>query len=298
LGVFLAIQLACAAAYVALGLLLALHSGRRAHAVLLIAACFATGLWALCVGLQALLGASLDPALIGTLDLGRVALWIALLAVVAYGGDREEGARKRVWRWPLGVAALGLSAIVLDLVGAASGSALRVPFLYVRLALVVGGLVLLEAVVRQAREARLWRVRYLCLGILAILVYELIAWSDALLFRRIDPLLAASRAAVSLIAAPLIAMAAARNAAWATELRLARRAVLHGAAMIAVGVYMVALGVAGELLRSRGGAWGDTLSPAFVVAGALALAMLATSPGVRTSVKWELSRYLFTFRHD
>jgi len=299
LGYVSTLQLACAAVYAALGLLLALHSGRRAHAVLLIAACFATGLWALCAGLQPLLGGARDPALVGRLDLVRVALWIALLAAVAYGGDPAEGARARVGRWPLGgIATLGLAAMLLEPFGETPPSLLPVPFLYVRLALVVGGLVLLEAVVRHAREAHLWRVRYLCLGILAILVYELVAWSDALLFRRIDPRLAASRAAVSLVAAPLVAVAAARNAAWATELRLARRAALHGAALIAVGVYMVALGVAGELMRSRGGEWGDTLSPAFVVAGALALAMLATSPGARTRVKWELGRYLFTYRHD
>jgi putative PEP-CTERM system histidine kinase len=295
--ILLATHLLCAAVYLGLALLLALHSGRRPAGVLLIAACVATGLWALCVALQRAFGARLGPAT-GFLEIFRLLAWVGFLAVAHRVGLRE-GAAPQNLRWPIVAAgALGLSLLGRELAPSAPSGALFVAGLWARLALVATGLLLAEALASQARAEGLWRVRYLCLGVGGILAYDLFLWSEALLFHRVSPTLDASRGAVSAIAAPLIAVAAARNPAWATELNVARRAVFHGAVLIAVGAYLLALAAAGTALRASGGDWGGVLQAAFVFGGFLLLATLAFSPTARSRFRLELGRYLFTHRHD
>jgi putative PEP-CTERM system histidine kinase len=289
------VDLICAVAYLGLALLLALHSERRAHARLLVAACAATGLWSL--GLVSAREGLVGPVPEALLDVLRLGLWVAFVATACREGNLAG--HSSTLRVPVLVcAASGLVLVGVALAWPAPSSALLMAWLHARLAFTVCGLVLIEAVVRQARAPVLWRVRYLGLGVGAIFVYELFVWSDALLFWRVDAALVAARAGVSLIAVPLVGAAAARNPHWSTELRLARRAVVHGAALIAVGVYLIALAAVGALLRSHGGEWGGVLSPAFLVAGAVLLGALATSTATRSRLKAVLGRYLFTHRHD
>ena len=104
--------------------------------------------------------------------------------------------------------------------------------------------------------------------------------------------------AVELLAAPLIALGAARNPVFATELNLARRAVVHSATLFALGGYLLALAGAGVFLRETGGQWGRSLQVLFLFAGGLALALVWASPSLRAALRLRLGSYLFTHRHD
>jgi putative PEP-CTERM system histidine kinase len=179
-----------------------------------------------------------------------------------------------------------------------AGDAFLLPDLYARLLLATGGLVLAEALARQANAEGHRRIRYLCLGVGAILGYELFVWSEALVFQHAEPTLAATRGAVSAVVAPLIAVSAARNPIWSTELNVSRRAAFHTITLIVVGVYMLALAGVGAALRASSGEWGPLLQATLVFAGLLLLALLGLSPSARSLFKLRLSRYFFTHRHD
>ncbi|MCZ6783325.1 MAG: PEP-CTERM system histidine kinase PrsK [Proteobacteria bacterium] len=299
MNVILASHLLCAAAYLVLALLLTLHSERRSTVLFLIGACTATGLWSLVVAL----GGAPGP-LAGILDILRVLGWVAFLgAAYRAGRAREEAAAPGSVFWATvasGVIAILLVGLELAplVTGPEPSNAGLVAGLYGRLGLVVTGLMLAEALISQARSEGLWRVQYLCLGVGALLVYDLFVWSEALLFHRVHAVLESSRGAVGVIVAPLIAVAAARNPIWATELNVARRAVLHATILVGVGIYTLVLAAAGAVLRATGGDWGLLLQAAFVFGGLLLLTVLAVSPSARSLVKLRLSRYLFTHRHD
>lgn len=294
--VLLASYVLCSAVYLVLAALLAQHSARRAPVVVLVAACIATGGWALARTIEIGLAAQFGP-LVGVLDAFRLMAWIAFLGV-AYQAGLPSGSPQRL-RW---AAVTGFLLLGLLVVGSEVAGDLRPEFfvagLYGRLLLAIGGLIIAEALIRQARVEGLWRVRYLCLGVGGLLVYDIFVWSEGLLFARLEPMLDASRAAVSVVAAPLIAVAAARNPTWSTELNVARRAVFHGAIAMAVGIYLLMLAGAGALLRTSGGDWGRALQAAFVFGGILLLAVIALSPSAQTTFKLRLGRYLFTHRHD
>jgi putative PEP-CTERM system histidine kinase len=295
-------HLLCAVAYLVLAALLGIHSQRRLPVLGLVSACAATGLWSLGVALEAGFEVDLGRA-VGVLDIVRSLAWVAFLGVAFRAGlPDDDPARGLRWGGIAG-AVLGIFLLAHALTtgtfqSGGAGDAFLVPDLYARLLLATGGLVLAEALARQARAEGNWRVRYLCLGVGAILGYELFVWSEALIFQRVAPTLAASRGAVSAVVAPLIAVAAARNPIWATELNVSRRAAFHTITLIVVGVYMLALAGVGAALRASSGEWGPLLQATLVFVGLLLLALIWFSPSARSLFKLRLSRYFFTHRHD
>jgi putative PEP-CTERM system histidine kinase len=245
----------------------------------------------------------LPASAVGILDVLRPLAWVVFLAT-AYRAGSPSTAPQPSLRWRavgaavLGAFLVGHAATTGALPVGAGEDALFLPDVYGRLLVAIVGIMLAEALARQARAEGIWRVKYLCLGVGGILGYELFVWSEALLFQRVDPVLAATRAGVSALAAPLIAVAAARNAAWSTELNLSRRAVLHTATLFGVGIYLLALAGVGAALRASGTDWGRLLQATFLFGGLLLLAVMWFSPPARSLFKLQLSRYLFTHRHD
>ena len=73
---------------------------------------------------------------------------------------------------------------------------------------------------------------------------------------------------------------------------------VHSATFFVVGLYLLALALAGAFVRESGGLWGPSLEAAFLFAGGLALALVWASPSARTALRLQLGRYLFTNRHD
>ncbi len=302
MDLFVATDLACAFLYTALAVLLWIHSQRMAAVRLLTAACALTGLWAGVVALDLVVARSLAPAP-GILDVLRAASWVAFLSV-AYQAGRPPGQRIRGRSWIIGLGALVGALLILREIWVATGTGREgaepyvVASLYGRGAFAAAGLVYIEALLRPVRAEQLRRIRYLCLGVGGLLAYDLFVVSEALLFHRVDPVLAVSRGAVSMLAAPLIAAAAARNPAWATDLQVARRAVLHSATLFAVGVYFLVAGALGAALRATGGDWGRLLQVTLLSAAVLLIAVVWFSPSTRSVLELGFSRFFFTYRHD
>jgi putative PEP-CTERM system histidine kinase len=289
-NVGLASLLICAAGYGALAFVVASRSKRRAAALGLSAACGATCVWALAVALG--VGAATGP-----LDVLRLLSWVAMLALASRTSRNDEEAPERSRLLVLGSALLGLVLLGLSFVPYSSGP-LLVASASLHLAVLLGGLLMVESLLNQAQVEELWRPRFLSMGIGTILGFEVLLWSDTLLFHRIAPVLETSRSAVAIIAAPLIAIAAARDAEWAADLKVARRAILHGTILLAVGAYLLVLGAIGIALRTQGGDWGNLLQVTFISGGVMLLAFTAFSPAARSRVRLGLGRYLFTMRHD
>ncbi|MDH3520058.1 MAG: PEP-CTERM system histidine kinase PrsK [Myxococcales bacterium] len=294
MDVVVATHALCALVFLGLAALVVLHSGRSLPVLGLVAACGASGLWALAVALG-------ERAAAALLDDLQAVSWVVFLGI-AYRSAVHEQRVMRGARWAL-LAALAVGAFfviadVASLRRPQSAASLLLASLYARAALCVGGLVLVEALLRQARIDGSWRVRYMCLGVGGLIGFDLFRVSEALLFQRIDPMLDAGRAAVGLIAMPLIAVAAARNPLWSAELNVARRAVFHAATVYAIALYLLALAAVGAALRSFGGQWGPLLQAAVFFAALLMLGAVWFSPSARSLLKLQFARYFFTHRHD
>jgi putative PEP-CTERM system histidine kinase len=290
----LPLDILCALSFAVLAGLLALHSKRGGIVIALVFACGATALWALGTGLADASGGWL-ARLLPALDVVQLSAWVGFLGAAFRGGRSASG--RSPWVPAIGVLAFLLLANALYLRPEPARWATITHF-YGLLGLAILGLVLAEALVRRARAEAQRRTRYLCLGVGALLAADVLTWSQALLFQSTEVPLLELRPTMKLLAVPLIGVGAARNRAWSTELNLARRAVVHSATLFVTGGYLLGLAGVGALLKETGGAWGAPLQAVFLFAGGLALVLVWASPSVRSALRLQLGRYLFTHRHD
>jgi putative PEP-CTERM system histidine kinase len=194
--------------------------------------------------------------------------------------------------------AVGLVARALDGVAwAPFGDPARLVFLDA-LALAVFALVLIETLLRNSPADSRWSIKPLCIGLAAAFCFDIYLYADAVLFRRIDAAAFSVRGLVHALVVPLLAVTAARGGSWSSRVTLSRRVVLHSAALIASGVYLLFVAGAGYYVRLFGGEWGRAFQVALLFAGLLGLTVLAFSGSVRAKLRVLVAKHFFSYRYD
>jgi len=256
---------------------------RRRHATSFGIACLVTAVWAVCA---AAAGAA-DPAPAWLLEVPeslRTACWLVLLLMLAGGGLRLRG-------WPAGIG-------IMLAAGLAAGLAIPALGIVVRLALAVLGMLLVEHVYRGAQQGARWGIKFACLGIGALFAYDFYLYSDALLFRRVNPDIWAARGIVNALSVPLLAMAVARNPVWAPGLLLSRQIMFRSAALLGSALYLLAMAASAWYLRYVGGAWGTLMQLACLCGAALLLSAVLFSGTMRARLKIFISKHFYQGRYD
>ena len=160
------------------------------------------------------------------------------------------------------------------------------------------GLVLVEQVYRSSRPEDRWAIKFLCLGLGGLFVYDFYLYANATLFGTIDLRVWAARGYAAALITPLIAVSAARNPQWAAPVGLSRSMAFHTASLLAAGVYLLLMASAGYYLRLFGGEWGDVVQTVFIFAAALLLVLLMFSGTLRARLRVFLSKHFFSYRYD
>ncbi len=167
-----------------------------------------------------------------------------------------------------------------------------------RLLLAVVGLLLIENLFRNTPDERRWGIKYLCIGLGGMFAYDFYLFSEALLFKRINPGLVEARGFVNALVVPLIAVSAARNPQWSLEVFVSRRAIFHSSTLIGAGVYLLGMALGGYFLRRYSGDWGPIVQTAFLFTTALLFVLIAFSGQFRAWAKVNLSKHFLTYRYD
>lgn len=164
--------------------------------------------------------------------------------------------------------------------------------------LTVMGLVLVEQVYRSTRPEDRWAIKFLCLGLGGLFVYDFYLYANAALFNAMDAQVWAARGYVAVLVAPLIAVSAARNPEWSAPVGLSRSMVFHTASLLGAGIYLLLVAGAGYYLRLFGGEWGDVVQTVFIFAAAMLLVLLMFSGTLRARLRVFLSKHFFSYRYD
>jgi putative PEP-CTERM system histidine kinase len=164
--------------------------------------------------------------------------------------------------------------------------------------LTVMGLVLVEQVYRSSRPEDRWAIKFLCLGLGGLFVYDFYLYVNAALFGVIDAKVWAARGYVAILITPLIAVSAARNPEWAAPVGLSRSMAFHTASLVGAGIYLLLMAGAGYYLRLFGGEWGDVVQTVFIFAAAMVLVLLMFSGTLRARLRVFLSKHFFSYRYD
>lgn len=166
------------------------------------------------------------------------------------------------------------------------------------LTLAIIGLVLLEQILRNTPPDLLRAIKYLCFAIGGIFIYDFYLYSDALLFQRIDPALWDARGFVNATVVPVIGIALSRNPQWSPGILISRRIVFHTSALLASGIYLLAMGIGGYYVRDYGGTWGVVAQTIFLFGAGLILLILLFSGLLRARLRVFINKHFFHYKYD
>jgi putative PEP-CTERM system histidine kinase len=129
-------------------------------------------------------------------------------------------------------------------------------------------------------------------------LYDLVLYSDAALFHAISRPLFESRAPATMIAAPLLALAAVRDRRWNVDIHVSRDVVFHSLTLVISGLFLMGLALTGEVFRRTGAEWGHVAEVSLLCAGVVSIAVLVTSGSMRSRARSVLVDNFFIHRYD
>jgi putative PEP-CTERM system histidine kinase len=289
-----------ALAYLGLSGLIVVSWRRRPQGRLLVLATGLSAVWGAGVALSA--WGWLPPQLSLAAEIARNGAWLALLLYILHlrlPPGASLPAPLRIIRLLSGLLAGGLLLASLYPFFAPTQPVLaRWAGNLGLVLLIVMGLVLTEQVYRSTRPEDRWAIKFLCLGLGGVFVYDFYLYANAALFNAMDAQVWAARGYVAALVMPLIAVSAARNPQWSAPVGLSRSLAFHTASLLGAGIYLLLMASAGYYLRLFGGAWGDVVQTVFVFAAALLLVALMVSGTLRARLRVFLSKHFFSYRYD
>ncbi len=260
----------------------------------MVAGCVATAAWAAAAAASSPMG-----RMAGALFILRAIAWIAFLAATLRI-DRLPGARlpRRVRLGAAIFLAAALGAAV-DMASIGPAEALA-PWAatYLQLFLSIAGLLLLENLFRNCDDDSLWGVKWICLGLGVVFVYDFYICADAALTRHADPGLWAALGFIDALAVPLLMAATARSGSWHGDISLSRSAVFHSAVLLGSGFYLLLMSAVGTFLRSVGGGWGPVLQSLFLAVAVLTMLVAISSGSFRSNLRVFISKHFFRHKYD
>lgn len=164
--------------------------------------------------------------------------------------------------------------------------------------MVIVGIVFVEQVYRNTRTEQKWAIKYLCLGLLGMYIYDFYMYADALLFQRIDPTLWEARGFVYALTIPLLGISVSRDPLWSPEIFISRRVVFHTTTLLASGIYLMVMGIAGYYVRDFGGSWGLVAQALFLFITILSLALFVSSRRIRARIYVLVNKHFYPYKYD
>jgi putative PEP-CTERM system histidine kinase len=289
-----------AVAYLGLAILIVASGRRRPQGRLLGLAIVLTALWGVASALTAAGG--LEPRLALAAEVIRNGAWLGLLLYILKlrlpPGARLPQPLQLVRLLAALLAGALLLSIVLPLFAPDQAYVAQWAINLGLVLLALTGLVLVEQLYRGTRVEDRWSIKFLCLGLGGLFVYDFYLYANGALFHVLDAETWIARGYVIALIAPLIAVSAARNPQWASPVGLSRSMAFHSASLLGAGVYLLLMAGAGYYLRLFGGEWGTVVQTVFIFAAALLLILLMFSGTLRARLRVFLSKHFFSYRYD
>ena len=286
----------CVLVYAILCALILIRRPLTRTAAWLALASLTTALWATAVVLYPDTAAS---GLAGWLELARAAAWYCFILHLYRRSIATRGQLMQA------LSTMGLLALLVvgglaltNLIQSPTPSTLWLVGIGVRLGIAVCNLLLLENLYFNTPADARWHVNLLCVALGGMFLYDLVLYADAALFHAISLPLFESRAPAMMIAAPLIAVAAARDRRWKVDIHVSREVVFHSLTLVVSGVFLMGLAVTGEVFRRGGAEWGHVAEVSLLCAGVVTIAVMLTSGSMRSRFRGVLVDNFFSTRYD
>lgn len=229
----------------------------------------------------------------------RTGLWLIVAAWIL-----PIDARASAYRWTRG-AAIVLPTVILALLAARASPWVGDPatghsivFAAGAVAMSLFGLVLVEQTYRTSGFDARWAVKYLCVALATLFIYDFVMYTGALVAHHISLTVWSARGAINAVAAPLIALAAARNAQWSTRISVSHHVIFRTGTLIAAGLYLMIVAGGSTYIRRFDSSWAEFAALLFAVMASMLLAVLLLSGQIRSHARVLLHKHLLPYRYD
>ncbi len=290
--------LACAS-FAALTLGLALRWRLRFQGSLLSLACLVTALWALALALNSRSGA-MPLTAVFAIEIIRDSAWLLFLLRVLLPTAPPAQRRRLVWSVCGGsglILGIGIALGILRDAGLSADSAGQV-LIPGALVLAIGGLVLTHQVHLNTRSSHQWGLKFLWFGAGALFAYDLFMYSRALMFNGLDAGLWEARGAANALVVPLFVISILRTQSWVPGAFISQRLAFHAMSVVGIGIYLLAMALAGYYIRIAGGTWGGAAQILFLFGALLLLTLLLLSGQARAWFRVTFAKHFLPYRYD
>lgn len=175
------------------------------------------------------------------------------------------------------------------------------PLLFAHLLLAVLGLILIEQLYRNTPLKQRWHIKFLCIGLAALFVVDLIVYSKSLLFVQLDFTLWQSRGFINALSVPLLAISCNRLDLYRQRpphLSAPRKVIFHTTFLLGCCLYLFLMSLVGFYIKNSNAIWGEAAQTLFIFLAILVLAVTFTSGKIRALVKISLSKHFFHYSYD
>lgn len=164
----------------------------------------------------------------------------------------------------------------------------------------VFGLILTEQLYRNTPLNQRWNLKFLCLSVGALFVFDLILYSKSLLFKQLDISLWQSRGAINALVTPFLAIALTRldTIDLSNTTTTPRKTVFYTSILFGSGIYLILMSATGYYLRHVNEQWGETVQTVFIFLAVLLLFISFTSGKIRALAKVYFGKHFFHYSYD
>lgn len=274
------------------------HKGATKKALLIAAS--VNCIWSFLLAYQSLI--NLSSIQVSIFEYFKSVSWLILLTqllCVACGDRFENATIKKIKYGVLILVSVLISPVLIEYFVGDVFFLQDVEYLVaLNLLIAIIGIVFVEQVYRNTRTEQKWAIKYLCLGLLGMYIYDFYMYSDGLLYQRIDPILWQARGFVYALIVPLLGISISRDPLWSPEIFISRRVVFHTTTLLASGIYLMIMGVAGYYVRDFGGTWGLVAQAIFLFMTILVLALFVSSRRIRARLYVLVNKHFYPYKYD
>ncbi len=155
----------------------------------------------------------------------------------------------------------------------------------------VGALMNLERTFRASVGTMRWRIKFMLLGLGALLIVRLYTSSQALLFRGIDPALENVNAGALFVGGVLMMRALLRTGKFQLDVYPSQSVLQGSLTILLAGIYLLVVGVFAKVVAHVGGDAGFALKTFMVLVSLVVLAILLQSDRIRLRLRTFVSRH-------
>ncbi len=159
-------------------------------------------------------------------------------------------------------------------------------------------LINLEHTLRASSGVSRWRIKYLLIGVGAVTAFYVFYVSHILLYRVMDPALLPVKGVVVTISVLLMAFSMLRSRLMDINVTVSRYMVYNSVTLVAVGAYLLVVGMVGEGIKHFGGGLNRSAYILFVFIALLVLAAFFLSDKIRRRLRVAIDKHFYRDRYD